>query len=88
MGGWEREKWETEKDNGKMRIKVIFNPSSSSAVYVPVFGKLCFSENFSIFLFSQESQDRADPHASGGLSLVPQSSQDLWISVSPLILFM
>lgn len=71
---------------GKMRIKVTFNPSSCSAMYVAVFGKFCFSENFSVFLFSQEGQDRA--HASGGLSLVPRSSQDLWISVSSLILFM
>lgn len=55
---------------GKMRIKVIFNPSSPSAMYMPVFGTLCFSENFSVFLFSQESQDRTGPQASGGLSRV------------------
>jgi len=33
---------------GKMKTKVILNPSSSSAMYVPVFGKLCFSDNFLI----------------------------------------
>lgn len=59
---------------GKMRVKVIFNPSSS-AMYVAVFVKLCFSENFSVFLFSQESLDRAGPHASGAWALFPRAAR-------------
>lgn len=39
---------------GKMRIEVTFSPSSAG--YMPEFGKLCFHEGVSVFLFSQESQ--------------------------------
>lgn len=73
---------------GKMRTEVIFNPSSSSTMYLPGFGKLTFSKNLKVFLFAQESQDRAGPYVPGGLSHILQRVQDLWVSVTPLILFM
>lgn len=58
---------------GKMRIKVIFSPSS--AMYMPEFGKLCLSEGFSTVLFSQESRGGAGPHASGAGALFPRAAR-------------